>query len=96
MFSLGLGISGMTQPQKVSGFLDVFGSWDPALMFVMIGAISVHAVAYRIIRQRPHPLFTLTWQIPEKTQISKNLILGSVLFGIGWVIAGLLQFQVLR
>ncbi len=89
IFALGLGISGMTQPQKVIGFLDIFGNWDPSLMFVMAGAIIVHFVSFKLIRKRQSPLFSSEWHIPTKTEITPSLIIGSVLFGIGWGLAGL-------
>jgi uncharacterized membrane protein YedE/YeeE len=88
IFSLGLGISGMTQPQKVLGFLDLFGNWDPSLMFVMVGAIGVHLVSYRLIRRRNSPLLSMTWHVPEKKEITPTLLLGAVIFGIGWGLAG--------
>ena len=88
IFALGLGLAGMTQPGKVVGFLDLFGQWDPSLMFVMVGAIAVHAITYRLIRNRPSPLLAATWQIPKSTQITKPLLAGSFLFGIGWGLAG--------
>ncbi len=88
LFSLGLGISGMTQAQKVVGFLDVFGSFDPSLMFVMIAAIAVHSIAYRLIRKRSSPLLNSEWLVPTKKDITPALIVGSLLFGIGWGIAG--------
>lgn len=88
IFSIGLGISGMTQPQKVIGFLDLFGQWDASLMFVMVGAISVHFIFYKIIRKRTSPLFSSSWHVPDKKEITPSLILGSILFGLGWGIAG--------
>lgn len=88
IFSLGLGISGMTQPQKVVGFLDLFGNWDPSLMFVMVGAIGVHLVSYRLIRRRNSPLLSMTFHVPEKKEITPALVLGAVIFGIGWGLAG--------
>lgn len=88
MFSLGLGLSGMTQPQKVVGFLDLFGNWDPSLMFVMVGAIGVHLVSYRLIRRLNSPLLSMTWHVPDRKDITPALILGAVIFGIGWGLAG--------
>ena len=88
IFALGLGISGMTQPQKVVGFLDVFGNWDPTLMFVMIGSIAVHFISYRLIKKRDSPLFSTQWHLPTKTQITPSLVVGSIVFGLGWGLAG--------
>ena len=88
LFALGLGLSGMTEPEKVVGFLDLFGNWDPSLMFVMIGAIAVHFVSYKIIRKRASPLLSADWHVPTKTNISSSLIIGSLLFGTGWGLAG--------
>ncbi|MGZ3743143.1 MAG: DUF6691 family protein [Pseudobdellovibrionaceae bacterium] len=88
IFAVGLGISGMTQPQKVVGFLDLFGSWDPSLMFVMIGAILVHFVTYKLIRKRKSPLFSPVWHVPTKTEITPALITGSFIFGVGWGLGG--------
>ena len=65
IFAVGLGLSGMTQPGKVAAFLDLFGNWNPSLAFVMIGAIAVHAVLYRVIRQRSTPLFAPTFSVPK-------------------------------
>lgn len=88
LFALGLGISGMTQVEKVVGFLDVFGGWEPTLMFVMMGAIAVHFVAYRFIIKAPHPLFDTKWHLPAKKDINSPLVIGSALFGIGWGLGG--------
>lgn len=78
----------MTQPGKVVGFLDVFGNWDPSLLFVMVGAIGVHAVAYRLILRRASPLLSTEFHIPVKRKLSFRLALGSALFGIGWGLVG--------
>jgi uncharacterized protein len=88
VFAVGLSISGMTQPQKVLGFLDIFGQWDPGLMFVMIGAIGIHFILFKIIRKRTSPMLSPTWEIPAKNQITPALISGSFIFGIGWGMAG--------
>jgi uncharacterized membrane protein YedE/YeeE len=88
VFSLGLGLAGMTQPLKIIGFLDVFGNWNPALLFVMVGAISVHAIAYRMIIKRSRPLLSPEWHIPKNDKVTPSLILGSMIFGIGWGLAG--------
>jgi uncharacterized protein len=87
-FAIGLGISGMTKPAKVTAFLDFFGDWDPSLAFVMIGAILTHAVLYRLIRRRPAPLFASAFSIPTRTNIEPRLVGGAALFGIGWGLGG--------
>ena len=89
LFSFGLGISGMTQPHIVRGFLDVFGDWDPRLVGVMIGAITVHALAYRLIIKRNSPVLDSTFKIPTKKDIDLRLILGATIFGLGWGWAGI-------
>jgi uncharacterized membrane protein YedE/YeeE len=88
LFALGLGISGMTQPSKVIGFLDLFGAWDPSLLFVMVGAISVHSLAYRLIKNRPTPLLSTQWHLPTKKELTPSLVIGAILFGAGWGLAG--------
>jgi len=88
LFGAGLTISGMTKPQKVIDFLDFFGSWDPSLAFVMIGAIAVNIVGYRLIMRKPSPIFASEFKVPHKSSLDKKLIMGSILFGIGWGLAG--------
>lgn len=88
LFAFGLGLSGMMNPLKVRGFLDLTGVWDPALAFVMVGAISVYAIAFRFITQKPRPACEASFALPTKKEIEPKLILGSGLFGIGWGIAG--------
>lgn len=88
LFGLGLGVAGMIRPAKVLGFLDVAGSWDPSLAFVMLGAIAVHAVAYRQVRRRPSPLFDVRFHLPARTEIDRPLLAGAALFGVGWGLAG--------
>lgn len=88
IFALGLSLSGMTQPQKVIGFLDLFGQWDPSLIFVMAGAILVHFVTYRLIRKKSSPLLSSHWHVPTKKEITPALVIGSFIFGIGWALAG--------
>lgn len=88
VFAIGLGISGMTQPGKVVGFLDLFGSWDPSLMFVMGGSILVHFFTYRLIRRRSSPLLSANWHVPTKRDLTPALIVGSFIFGVGWALAG--------
>lgn len=87
VFAIGLGVSGMTLPQKVIGFLDVT-DWDPSLAFVMIGAIAVHFVAYRIQGSMNKPKMAEKFQIPSRNDISPQLIMGAILFGAGWGLGG--------
>ena len=89
LFGAGLVISGMTMPSKVQGFLDFAGAWDPSLMFVMGGAIAVHAVAYRISLGRGAPLLGGVFRRPALTKIDLRLLAGSALFGVGWGLGGL-------
>lgn len=88
VFAIGLGISGMTQPSKVIGFLDLFGHWDPSLVFVMLGAIAVHFLTYKLIRRRTSPLFSMQWHVPTKKDVTPALVIGSTLFGVGWGLGG--------
>ena len=89
LFALGLGISGMTDANKVIGFLNAAsGAWDPALAFVMVGAIGIHLVLFRIITRRSGPLFASAFQIPTRTDLSPRLIGGAAIFGAGWGLGG--------
>lgn len=88
LFALGLGLAGMTQPQKVIGFLDIFGAWDPSLIFVMGGAVIFHLITYKLIRKRQTPLLDTKWHVPTNKDISPRLIIGATLFGAGWGLAG--------
>jgi uncharacterized protein len=88
LFAVGLGISGMTQPRKVLGFLDVFGAWDPALLFVMGGAVMVTFVGYRFVLRRPRPVLGATFDLPTRRDIDIQLLAGASLFGVGWGLAG--------
>jgi uncharacterized membrane protein YedE/YeeE len=88
VFALGLGISGMTRPIKVIGFLDFFGQWDATLAFVMVGAIGVYFVAYRLTRSMPSPLLAPRFSIPNRTDFDAKLIGGAALFGAGWGLGG--------
>lgn len=88
VFGIGLILSGMANPAKVLGFLDVAGSWDPSLAFVMGGAILVGAFAFTFARKRKQSLLGLEMRIPAATQVDRRLVGGSLLFGIGWGIAG--------
>ena len=86
---VGLFIAQMTDPKKVIGFLDITGNWDPSLMFVMVGAIAVYAVAYPFITKRPKPILTEKFGTPTNKTIDKKLLAGASLFGIGWGITGI-------
>jgi uncharacterized membrane protein YedE/YeeE len=89
IFALGLGLSEMVKPQVVKGFLDVFGDWDFRLMGVMMGAIGVHALTYRLILKRPSPLLDTKFHVPTRKDIDGRLIWGAVLFGLGWGWSGI-------
>ena len=88
IFSIGIGISGMTMPEKVCGFLDIFGKWDASLFFVMLGAVIFHLIAYRFIIRSKSPRFSKQWHLPTKKEITWPLIAGSFFFGVGWAMAG--------
>lgn len=89
LFGGGLTLSGMTDPARVRGFLDVFGQWDPTLAFVMGGAVIVMAIAWRIQPRMKRPLFGEKFSLPDRRDVDNRLLAGSALFGIGWGIAGL-------
>ena len=89
VFGLGLLISGMVQPTKVLGFLDIFGAWDPSLAVVMLAALVFASLGFRLARRRKQPILAKQSVLPTKTAIDRQLIIGSVLFGIGWGLAGL-------
>src|SRR5690606_20658314 len=82
------GISGMTKPSKVVGFLDLFGAWDPSLAFVMMGGVVVYGVLFRLIVRRKAPLFSTRFHLPTRADLDVRLVLGSALFGIGWGLGG--------
>lgn len=88
VFGLGLIISGMANPAKVLGFLDIAGVWDPSLAFVMAGAIAVAAVAFALARRRSHSVLGAPMQLPSARRIDRRLVIGSLLFGMGWGVAG--------
>ncbi|MBW8758151.1 MAG: YeeE/YedE family protein [Burkholderiales bacterium] len=88
VFGLGLLLSGMADPAKVLGFLDLAGAWDPSLMFVMGGAVGVGAVAFAAARRRTRSLLGEPMQLPAKTGIDRRLVAGALLFGAGWGLAG--------
>ncbi|MGV3742474.1 MAG: YeeE/YedE family protein [Burkholderiaceae bacterium] len=88
VFGLGLILSGMTDPSKVLGFLDLAGNWDPSLAFVMGGAILVASIAFHFAKGRTKSLLGEAMRMPTATQIDKRLMLGSLAFGAGWGLAG--------
>jgi uncharacterized membrane protein YedE/YeeE len=88
LFGIGLLLSGMTDPKNVLGFLDVLGDWNPRLVFVMLGAICVHAPIVAWVRRRGTPLLASDLLIPTRRDIDLALVSGSMLFGVGWGISG--------
>lgn len=88
VFGIGLAVAGMTDPAKVRGFLDVAGKWDPSLLFVMIGAIGVHAITLRLVLRRRSPMFASRFDLPPPAPIDGRLLAGAAIFGVGWGLAG--------
>lgn len=88
LFGLGLCVAQMTDPAKVIGFLNILGDWDPSLAFVMGSGLVIMMLAYRFTGTRPAPLLGSEFHLPLKQQIDKPLVAGSIIFGIGWGIAG--------
>jgi uncharacterized membrane protein YedE/YeeE len=88
LFGVGLMVSGMANPAKVLGFLDIAGRWDPSLAFVMAGAITVGSIAFLLARRRRKSLLGLPMQIPANSSVTLRLVLGSAVFGVGWGLAG--------
>ncbi len=89
LFAMGLSYSGMTLPAKVVGFLDFTGSWDPSLAFVMGGALSVFAPTFHITRKfRSTPLTGGEFDLPTRTKITPQLLVGGAIFGLGWAVSG--------
>ncbi|MGZ5969185.1 MAG: DUF6691 family protein [Polyangiales bacterium] len=88
VFAVGLAISGMTQPAKVVGFLDLTRIWDPSLAFVMIGAIGVHALLRLFITRRDKPVFDDKFHTPPDRGLDAKLLVGAGLFGVGWGLGG--------
>lgn len=89
VFSIGLTISGMTNPQNVIGFLDVAGSWNPSLFFVLVSAITVTGIGYRLVWRRTQPLFETSFSVPTSRILDGRLMTGAAIFGIGWGLSGL-------
>ena len=89
VFGVGLVISEMIDPEKVLGFLDLFGNWDPSLAFVMIGALIVSSPLFHIIKNKEKPLFAEKFNYSNNKEVNNRLIVGSTLFGAGWGLGGL-------
>lgn len=88
LFGMGLVLSGMTDPKAVIGFLDIFGDWKPQLILVMVGAIIVNVIAYRIVYKMEKPFISDIFHIPTLKHIDRKLLVGAALFGTGWGVAG--------
>ena len=89
LFGTGLILSGMANPKKVQNFLDIFGSWDPSLAFVMGGAILVTAPGFWLVQKRTSPFFHDVFQLPARNDIDARLVTGAAIFGVGWGLGGL-------
>ena len=89
IFGVGLLVSGMANPAKVLGFLDIAGNWDPSLAFVMAGAIAIGSVGFAMARRRKYSLFDAPMLLPTATRIDRRVLAGSAMFGAGWGLAGL-------
>ena len=89
LFGFGLSLSGMLDPARVRGFLDVTGAWDPSLAFVLAGAVTVAGLGTLLRRRMARPVFAERFELPVKTTIDRRLVAGSALFGIGWGLVGL-------
>lgn len=88
VFGVGLVLGGMTQPAVVLGFLDVFGAWNPQLLFVMAGAVVTTAIGYRLVCGRARPLLDTQFRLPTLRSLDWRLLSGAAVFGVGWGIAG--------
>lgn len=88
VFGIGMAISGMTSTERVQGFLDLAGAWDPTLAFVMGGGLIVTFIGYKFVLKNPSPIFADTFHLPTRTDIDKALLIGAVLFGAGWGLVG--------
>lgn len=88
LFGFGLVLSGMIDPAKVLNFLDIAGSWDPSLAFVMAGAIAVTAPGYLLAQRRAAPLLEAKFEVPATTPVTRPLVVGSGIFGLGWGLSG--------
>jgi uncharacterized membrane protein YedE/YeeE len=88
LFGVGLVVSGMSDPAKVLNFLDLFGTWDPSLAFVMGGAVLVAFIGFRLVLRRNQPIAGGSFQLPTRTDIDAHVIVGPAVFGIGWGLGG--------
>ena len=88
LFALGLGLSGMTQPQNILSFLDLTGEWRPDLLLVMFSAVTTYLIGFRLIVRRPKPLLAHRFTVPSTQSIDSGLVAGSGLFGLGWGLVG--------
>jgi uncharacterized membrane protein YedE/YeeE len=88
VFAIGLGVSGMTKPSKVIGFLDVTGHWDPSLMFVMGGAVLLGLISFPLVLRRKMPILGEKFILPENAGLDAKLLGGAALFGLGWGMSG--------
>jgi hypothetical protein len=89
LFGFGLALSGMLDPARVRGFLDIFGAWDPSLAFVLAGAVMTTFIGVRVSKRLASPALAPRFDLPAKSHIDAELILGAAIFGVGWGIAGL-------
>jgi uncharacterized protein len=88
LFGVGLVVSGMSDPAKVLNFLDLFGTWDPSLAFVMGGAVITAFIGYRIVLRRPKPVASASFHLPTHVEIDRRILVGPAIFGIGWGLGG--------
>ena len=88
LFGLGLAVSGMTDPQRVLGFLDIFGDFDPTLLFVLGGAVATTTVLFRFVLKRDSPVLANSFPLSQARRIDQTLVVGAALFGVGWGVAG--------
>lgn len=88
LFGFGLSVAQMIDPAKVVNFLDIFGTWDPSLAFVMGGGLLVNAIATPLILKRGRPILAEFFRVPAKNQVDRRIVIGGVLFGAGWGLAG--------
>ncbi len=89
VFGFGLALSGMLDPTRIRGFLDVFGQWDPSLAFVLVGAVGISFIGVRFSRHLSAPILDERYDLPTRTSVSVRLVLGAAIFGVGWGLSGL-------